>query len=331
MSGLAPAILPSSRERWLEERKRYITATDVSAICGLNPWRTPLDVYLEKSGLTEPQPETVPMRMGRMLQPVVLDLYEEKTGLAVRRYDDTELVVSSDIPWAACTPDAELVAGDRRVVEAKIVGERQAARWGEPGTDDVPEYYLVQVAWQMLVTGREAGDLAALFGGRDFAVYPIRKVDALARALVERCERFRAEHLVPGVAPEIGAGESAARYLRTLYPRDARPELLPSDERLDALAMRLANLRTLRDNYETEVEIVENLFKADIGDAAGIRGSGWLATWKKSRDSKNTDWQAVAHELADANLVRLNEAAKKHTTTKPGTRRFNFKLNTEEN
>lgn len=324
------AILPSKRESWLAARRQHVTATDVSAICGINPWRSPLDVYLDKRGLMEPQPENDAMRMGKRLQPVVLDLYEESTGVPIRRYADDELVVCPSLPWAAATPDAMRVADDFRVVEAKTVGERSAAQWGEPGTDDVPDYYLVQVAWQMLVTGRDLADLAALFGGRNFGIYPIRNVGALQNALVERCGRFWREHVEAGVAPEIGAGESAARYLRQQFPRDTRPDLLPSDERLDVLAARLSELRAAFQRYDVESETVENLIKADIGDAAGIQGNGWRATWKATKDTRNTDWRAAALQMMELLGPDGQQIADAYTTKKPGARRFLFTFKGEE-
>ena len=322
----ATLTLPLIREEWLARRRETITATDVAKIVGVSPWGGPLDVYLDKKGLAEIA-ETPAMRLGKRLQPVVLDLYEQDTGTHLRRYGDTELVVCPNLSWAAATPDAE-IAQTLRPVEAKTAGARQMSRWGEAGTDDVPEEYLIQVQWQMLVTGAQAADLAVLLAGQDFRIYPIRRHETLIAALVDQCDRFRRDHLAAEVMPALDGSASAREYLRRAFPRDTRPELLASDERLDVLACRLRDLRQARDNYGAEVETVENLIKADIGEAAGIQGANWRATWKATKASTVTDYAAMVREMAvlidPAEYAPIHE---RNTTTKPGSRRFLFKFN----
>ena len=38
-----------NRQEWLRERKNYLGGSDLGAIAGLNPYRTALDVYLDKT------------------------------------------------------------------------------------------------------------------------------------------------------------------------------------------------------------------------------------------------------------------------------------------
>ena len=37
-----------SREEFLARRKQGIGGSDIAAVCGLSPWRSPLDVYYDK-------------------------------------------------------------------------------------------------------------------------------------------------------------------------------------------------------------------------------------------------------------------------------------------
>jgi predicted phage-related endonuclease len=42
--------LDMPREEWLVLRRKGIGGSDVSAILGINPWKTAMDVWLEKTG-----------------------------------------------------------------------------------------------------------------------------------------------------------------------------------------------------------------------------------------------------------------------------------------
>lgn len=45
----------SSREEWLEVRSHYIGGSDASAVIGLNPYKTNLELWQEKTGLVQPE------------------------------------------------------------------------------------------------------------------------------------------------------------------------------------------------------------------------------------------------------------------------------------
>jgi predicted phage-related endonuclease len=73
----------------------------------------------------------------------------------------------------------------KRVVELKTCSAYHQNEWGEPGTDEVPEAYLVQVTHQLAVSGLQIADIAVLIGGTDFRIYTVERSDALIDRLVE--------------------------------------------------------------------------------------------------------------------------------------------------
>ena len=50
-----------TREAWLDRRRAGIGGSDVAALLGLSRWKTPLDVFLDKTGRSEPIPDNEPM------------------------------------------------------------------------------------------------------------------------------------------------------------------------------------------------------------------------------------------------------------------------------
>lgn len=97
------------RGRWLEERQKYLTASDVGAVMRTNKWKRPIDVYREKvCGAEEIDNEHI--RRGNRLEPVILDAWA--SGGGVFRGPGTPyracatLYRSVQYPWLAATPDA---------------------------------------------------------------------------------------------------------------------------------------------------------------------------------------------------------------------------------
>lgn len=78
------------RENWLRERKKGIGGSDVAAVLGLNPWRTPLDVFNEKTAETvDDKPQSDAAHFGTILEDVVADEFARRTGFKVARFTKT--------------------------------------------------------------------------------------------------------------------------------------------------------------------------------------------------------------------------------------------------
>lgn len=178
-------ILPpdAPRDVWLEVRRQGIASSDAAAIVGLSPWGTPLDVWLEKRGLSAGKVATQAMHWGTRLEPVIADAYAERTGRTLEI--PPKLIRCTYTPWLLASLDR---VSDERIVELKTA--RTADGWGEPGTDEIPEQYIVQVHHQMLVTGAELADVAVLIGGSDFRVYNVPRNESLIDSLFVREREF---------------------------------------------------------------------------------------------------------------------------------------------
>lgn len=77
----------SDRELFHARRREVIGGSDVGAIVGVDPWKSQRDVYHDKVGSTsEAVAEATPYQQrGLTLEPVVVELYAEQTGLKITR------------------------------------------------------------------------------------------------------------------------------------------------------------------------------------------------------------------------------------------------------
>lgn len=175
------AMNESERTDWLLTRKTGIGSSDASAVLGLSPWSTALSVYLDKTGQAPPKEMSQAMRWGLALEPAIAEAYRQETG-RLATAPAKALARHPKRDWQIASIDRE---ADDRIVELKTAGARQADEWGEPGTDEVPEYYLVQVQHQMAVTGHLLADIAVLIGGQDFRVYHLERSEPIIDRLTE--------------------------------------------------------------------------------------------------------------------------------------------------
>jgi len=173
-----------TREQFLAERRLGIGGSDVAPILGMSKWKSALDVYLDKRGEASEQPDNESMLWGRALEPVIRQQYAERTGRVVRVPEAA--VVHSMHTFARANLDG--VTDDGRLVEIKTA--RTAQDWGDPGTDEVPDAYALQVQHYLLVTGLAVADVAVLIGGSDFRLYEVHADTELQNMLIEREAAF---------------------------------------------------------------------------------------------------------------------------------------------
>lgn len=176
-----------TRDKWLAQRRGGIGSSDAAALLGISRWSTPYSVYLDKTGQLPDLPPNPAMEWGNRLEEAIATAYAERTG--ERLEDTTHRVFQHPThPWMLATPDRLTEGG--RVVEVKTASAWSADEWGEPGTDEVPDVYLVQVNHQLAVLGLEQADVAVLIGGQDFRVYHVARNDRLIRHLIAVEESF---------------------------------------------------------------------------------------------------------------------------------------------
>lgn len=310
----------AARAAWLEARRSGIGGSDIAAVAGLSPWKTPYDVWLEKVGLAPPQDETEPQRWGHILEPIIAKEYAARLGVRLRR-PVPALRRDRQRPWMIGTADF-LHVGARVGMDAKAPGFRQVRRWGE-GAEDLPDEDFCQAQWYLALYGYERWDVAPLLG-RELRVYPVVPKPDLQAALIEAGERFWLSYVVPRTPPPADASASARRMLEAVYPAEIEDLREASLDEHD-LAVALFRARATRGSTEEAVDLIENRLREAIGEAQGLSGAFGKVTWKKTKDGETTDWQMVAKTIFShigGTASQWEVFVTPHTKPKPGVRRF---------
>lgn len=274
----------NAREQWLAERRTGIGGSDVAAILGLSRWRTPLDVYRDKLGESDAVADNDAMRWGRYLEPAVRQAYSDTTGLEVRVPDKILRHKTFDFMLA----NVDGLTEDKRVLEIKTA--RSANGWGEDGSAEIPQAYLLQVQHYMLVTGYRVADVAVLIGGSDFRIYEVQADDELQTMLLEEESAFWLR-VQAGNPPEpISFADATARYGRGSLAASvtAEPHVVAAIETLRAIDEQLSAIEASKDHAKT---IVANF----LGERDTLLGPGGetLCTWKAAKPAERLDGAAL--------------------------------------
>ncbi len=304
-----------SRDEWLDVRKRGIGSSDAAAAIGLNPYKSQLELWLEKTnrdqGLAKPnlEDDCAPVFWGVVLEPVVASQYQRHTGSKVRKVN--AVLQHPDMPWMLANIDREVVGNaEVQILECKTAGLNGARLW----RDGVPKYVEVQVMHQLAVTGKQAADVAVLLGGQQLEVYRIKRDDVLIKQLIELERQFWG-YVETDTPPPADGSDSADRALRLLYPEDDGDVLdFVQDEAMCAAFEELKKIRqSLTDISKQEAALKQKLQQA-MGASSKAVFSGGTITWRKAKDSVVVDLETLFQDLPHLKTT--------YQVSKPGSRRF---------
>jgi len=267
-----------NKEQWLVERKKGIGGSDAPAVLGVSPWRTPLQVYLEKRGELNGSFDSPAMQWGRRLEPMVRQEYANQTGRQV--VIPNTILRHPHYDWMLGNVDG--IADGNRVLEIKTT--RSADGWGEPGTDEIPDYYQVQVQHYMVVTGLVLADVAGLIGGSDFRLYEVNADPELQSMIVDWEAAFW-ESVKKGHEPDP---RTAADIKIKFGKHSVARQVQATDEVVDAIR----ELREIAEMKKQE-DTLKTIIQAHMKDGDTLcHGDKVLATWKQSKPPVRFDAKA---------------------------------------
>ena len=279
---------------WREQRTKGIGGSDVASIMGLSPWRTPLELWLEKTGRDEPEDISGKpfVRFGNLMEPEVGRVYkQEHPDRIVRRVN--AICRSIARPWAQASLDYEVRDGEWGVLEIKTA--RSAQDW----QDRVPPYYLTQVTHYLSVTGRPFADVCVFFRDTcEFRTFRVDRDEDDVRAVDAAVDDFWCNYVLEGVAPSLVGTDGEARALTSLHGsptgdivRDMTPE---ANELVSSYQDASRRERQARAD---KVKAADELM-ARIGDARGLVTDTSMVTWVRS-ESSHFDAKMFQRDHAD--------------------------------
>lgn len=287
----------------ITNRATGLGGSDAAAACGLSRWKSPLQVYLEKRGEAPAFEGNTFTEWGNALEPAIRQAYSNATGRVVRLPEET--LRHPTYTFLLCHPDG--VTDDGRLFEAK--NTRSDKDWGELGTDQVPQEYLMQVQHNMLVTGLPVADVAVLIGGSDFRIYTVERDIDLHNLLIE-AESALWKRIESGNPPP----PTTAEDVMALWGRVGRSVEVEADELVEAQVAELRSLKDERAQVDEQIEKVTIEIQKWMREADTLTRNGRiLATWKETKPRESFDVAAfrAAHPDLAAAFTRTGQPTRR--------------------
>ena len=272
-------------EDWLEYRKQGIGGSDASVVCGINRYKSPVELWMEKTNQLPHQEAGEAAYWGTQLEPFVRAEFTKRTGIEVSRRN--ELLQSEEHPFMLANLDGICEVPDVGpcIFEAKTASAYKVGEW----EDAIPDEYALQLAHYMAVTGYAGAYIAVLIGGNTFKWKFIERDEELISMLIQLETDFW-NHVQDGTPPPLDGSDASAKFLAERFSNSTpRSHITLPDT--------AANLLAQYDEACEELEAVterkqkaENLLKEMIGEnevgTAGDRVITWKSVSQERLDSK---------------------------------------------
>ena len=272
------------------DRTKYIGGSDIGAILGLSRFRSPLEVWMEKTGKEARQLDSLPLRFGSFAEEFVASEYARSTGFELLH--DESIHIHPEHSFMSAHIDRFVLENGStvsRILECKTANPFTliaSGEWGEVGSDEVPMSYLCQCIWYMAITGIEQCDLAVLFGNSDFRIYEIERDIELEQLVIEKAQHFWNEFVLKDIAPPAQSESDYQSLFRTTDPT----KTVEANPKTVELIRQLQSLSTQSGDVDEQITQIKQHIMNEMKEAEVLSYQGnVIATWKAPKPSFRLD------------------------------------------
>ncbi len=272
-------------EQWLEVRKQGIGSSDAPTACGINPYKSMLELWLDKTGRSQSSEVDIngysPLYWGHKLEPLVAEFYQEKTGHKVRRVNSILQHPDNDKGFMLANLDYSVVGSDDvQILECKTAGEHGAKLW----RDGVPLYVTCQVQHQLAVTGHQSAHICVLICGHETRIYKVERDETLIQQLIEMERQFW-HYVETDTPPPADHSKSASQAIKQLYPTANKLSKidLKTNDTANQLFNELLNQKQLIDDSEKQRDQCKHQLQMLIKDNELALFDKGSISWKQTK------------------------------------------------
>lgn len=279
MAQVLVATKNMDRTTWLKWRQSGIGGSEAAAIAGLSRYRSPVAVWLEKTGQMEPPEAGEAAYWGQVLEEVIAREFTARTGKKLRR--KLAILQHPEYPFMLANIDRMLV-GEQAGFEAKATSEWHRGEWEG---DQIPDEYILQCQHYMAVTGFPKWYIAVLIGGNKFRWKVIERDEEIINYLIKIESDFwrLVENRTP---PEMDGSQSSAEVLKLLYPEAEEGKAIILPPGAEDLITEYEIAEEEEKAAGERKEAAANKLKALLGDAEAGRIGDRMVTWKNVTSSR---------------------------------------------
>jgi putative phage-type endonuclease len=278
----------------VEERRSYLGASEIAAVLGLDKWRTPLDVYNDKLGLTPSFEGNNHTERGNRLEAVAAEYYTELTGRKLRRYSRGYSHKQHEFIRGHID---RIVENESQIAEIKcpsIAAYRKIQREG------LPDSWQIQMQAYMGISGHKKAVIIVFCADAwDLLHFEVDFDPIIYNPAIDGAVRFWRTHVLAGIPPELANGKKAefeiAKTGGTVTLRD--------DEKFIEAAMLLREAIQLEKDAAELKELAKNkALEAVESVHGGYEGAGVRFYFSQKQGRKSFDKKRLAAENPNIDL-----------------------------
>ena len=298
-------------EDWLEYRKMGIGGSDASVCCGINQYKSPVELWMEKTGQLPDSESGEPAYWGTLLESLVKSEFTKRTGIEVIPVN--QILQSEEYPFMLANLDGvcEHPIYGTCVFEAKTASAYLSGDWSD---DKIPDNYILQIMHYMAVTGVKGAYIAVLIGGNNFKWKFVERDDELIEILI-RLEAGFWKHVEDGVPPPLDGSDASAKFLSKRFPDSIPRSKINLPEEAAALIEQHDAACEQLELITGQKQEAENLLKQMMGEnEAGVVGD------------RSITWKSITQERLDSKTLKTEHPTLyRKYANKTSYRRFTIK------
>lgn len=272
------STLNLDKREWLKYRKSGIGGSDAGAVCGLNPYRTAMQVYQDKVSEEIEEMDNEAMRQGREFEDYVAKRFMEATGKKVRRAN--AMFYNEENPFMLADVD-RMVVGENAGLECKTASPYMADKWKD---GNIPLSYQIQCYHYMAVCNADAWYLAVVIYGREFKYYKIERDEAVIADLIQIEKTFWEKHVMKQQIPDPDGSKLADSVIAEYY-KNSIADTIPLtgfNEKLE----RRQELSELIGRMDMEKKKIEQELKLYLGENERAENEQFMVSWKSVQSNR---------------------------------------------
>ena len=297
-------------EDWLEYRKSGIGGSDASVVCGISRYKSPVELWMEKTNQLPYQEAGEAAYWGVQLESLVKSEFTKRTNIEVKPIN--QLLKNEKYPFMLANLDGVCEHPDYGtcVFEAKTASAYKSGEWD----DSIPDEYMLQIQHYMAVTGYKGAYIAVLIGGNSFRWKFVERDEELITMLIQLEADFW-KHVESAVPLTLDGSEASAKFLAKKFPDSVtKSQIMLPDTAADLINQYNEACEKLKTVTEQKQE-AENLLKQMIGE----NETGTVGNWV-------IDWKSISQERLDSKTLKAEHPVLyKKYANKTSYRRFSVK------
>lgn len=332
---------------FIARRRGSIGGSEISAVLGINPYVSPVDIYLEKTGRKEPFKGSLTTKRGNYLEPLVAEEYARTTGYDVKMpidmtwqespnviiVDDDAILLHPHYPFLRATADRFAFTPFGTVILAEI---KTAVGWGTKKFENgVPEYYRLQAIWNRGIAAFHIGmledtcQIPVLLDDK-YDCFDVEFNQSEFDMMVDRAIKFWNNHILADIPPSVSSIEDC----KALFV-DTDGTIVDADEGLLDLVTALAEIKeniALAESETTSTKVaIKRLEEFYEQKELELRASLGASQYVKFKGKNLITFSSVAGRAyfdIDSFKEAEPEMYQKYLKRKPSSRqlRINYKV-----